>query len=261
MPGNTHEEKKSVENPNSFFNKIDEDSLVKQSRRYLSVWKNKDAADDNIDCAKKLIVQGVNVNFILPFNSNGLSKFDKNKTNYNGLIGETALMNYALSGAVEMVKYILENGGDKTINVRNFDLLNLGPYVCIKQESDFLGIKNEETHRYESALSMALLSNSKNSFEIFKILLKNNADLSIFDDNDDYKPVVLSGIYDLKGDVAYVEPKYRNKVELLVQTMKEQNIHLNSCKNIYQVLSNMLSQKGHKIHLDQDASCGFCVIN
>lgn len=201
-----------------------------------------------INYAKMLIQHGSNVNFISPSPAHALKQLPPEKINDQGSLGKTVLMFYTLAGCIEMVQYILEHGGKETINTKSFDLCGLDAYCAQKTENTFASTleQTNEGFRFDSALSIAFVSNKTNDGRVIQLLLDNGADLSLFYDNEFYRPVLFSAVGDFDSEIGGVRPECRKKVEMIVAEIKKQNLHLGECKETYKIFSQMLSEDGYR---------------
>jgi hypothetical protein len=222
----------------------DETTALLEKATFLPmlIEENKELAKRNIVISKKLIDHGSNVNFIAPPSRFALQNLQPDKTSYKGLMGKTILMSYAWCGCTEMVKYVLEHGGNKSINVRDY---------CSK-ETEAIAIvaphipQTDEGYRFDTALSIAFASNQANDGEIIKLLLDHGADVSLFYDNEFYRPILFAAVAEFDSTTSYVRPECRTKVEIILKKMEEENLHLTVCKETYHIFSEMLSEHGYR---------------
>lgn len=246
-----------MRNKRDMFFRKHEPLLLITARQYLSIKDNLIAANENIEVAKKLITQGSNVNLIVPPNKRTLEYLDREKTSYFDAIGETVLMSYAFAGCTDMVKFILEHQGEKTINVRNFTLTQLDAY-CMQDTENIIAKKMQQTsdsYRFESALSLAFISSQTTDGEILRLLLAKGADLSLFYDNEFYRPVMFAAIGNFDDHHGVVKPEYRHKVQIILNKMLEEGFHNNVCAETYKIFTDMLSEHGCSYKLDSRSVC------
>lgn len=232
--------------------------LLETGQRYSHARECETAARENIEIAKKLIDEGSNVNFVASPNKRVLERLHEEKTSYKGLIGETVLMSYALAGCTDMVEYILQHGGNSSINVRNFGLINLHGYCAQEIEAVFAKHipQTNDGYRFESALSLAFVSTQANDGKTIQLLLDHGADLSLFYDNEFYRPVLFAGVGTFDDTTGYVRPECRQKVEIILKKMVEENLHLTACKETHKIFSDMLLEHGYRYQVaSQSRSC------
>jgi len=225
-------------------------ALLETGERIFGMEDFKEAVKQNIVIAKALIDHGSDVNYIFQPSKRTLEKINPTKSTYAGPIGKTVLMSYALFGCTEMVDYILLHGGKKTINIRNFDLVGLGAYSARQSEDMYSSniIQSREGYRFENALSLAFCSTSPNSGKIMRLLLNNGADLSIFSDDEFYRPILFSAVATFDDHCyspAFIRSECREKVKLVLNKMEQKTLHLTSCRETYKILSDMLSPDGY----------------
>jgi hypothetical protein len=220
--------------------------------------KGKEIVAKHISDAKMLIQHGSNVNFISPSPAHTLKKLPSEKANGQESLGKTVLMFYTLAGCIEMVQYILEHGGKETINTRSFELCGLGAYCAQETENTFASTleQTNEGFRFDSALSIAFASNKTNDGRVLQLLLDNGADLSLFYDNEFYRPVLFSAVGNIDSEIGRVREECRKKVEIIVAEIKKQNLHIGECKETYKIFSQMLSEDGYRY----ESSCTMCTI-
>ncbi len=224
-------------------------ALLQRAKSLTSTMlKYKKAVEETIVISKKLIDHGSHVNFVAPLSKVALQKLPSDKLSYTGLMGETVLMFYAMTGCTEMVKYALEHGGKESINVRNFELASLGAY-CSRQTEAIVAPhipQTDEGYRFDTALSIAFASTQTHDGEIIKLLLDHGADLSIFHDDEFYRPILFAAVANFDSTTGHIRPECRTKVEIILKKMEEENLHVTACKETYHIFSEMLSEQGYR---------------
>lgn len=223
-------------------------ALLERAKCLVSTIEHKETARENIRISKKLIDHDAHVNFAAPLSKVSLQRLSASKTSYTGLMGETVLMYYAMTGCTEMVTYALEHGGEASINVRSFSLIDLGAYASRETEAIVAPqiTQTDEGYRFDTALSIAFASTQTNDGEIIKLLLDHGADLSIFHDDEFYRPILFAAVAKFDSTTGYIRPECRTKVEIILKKMEEENLHVTACKETYHIFSEMLSEQGYR---------------
>lgn len=217
------------------------------SRQYMdAVLKHERPPPGLIKKAKNLVLEsGANPGYVHTDDSSPINTINFNKTSFKGLIGRTALMNYAVAGCVDMVEFILLQGGEFSINARDWQRVDyLSMFSMLPYEKKIAkDIKISERGTFTSALSAAVTSGQHKNDRIVKILLDHGADPAIFADEQYYRPMLFVPVGDLSNDNSHirVRTEHRARVELLVKAMEVNSQHLTTYKRTHHVLTKMLN--------------------
>ncbi len=203
--------------------------------------------------AKRLVLKhGANPAYVHPDDCSRVTDIDTNNTRYRGLIGRTALMNYVAAGCIGMVEFILQHGGALTLNARDWQLDGfLALSSMMKLEKKILAdIDISDTGKFSNALSIAMVSHSFRNNRIVSLLLEYGADLSIFSDDEYYRPILFMELGELNNDASLlnVSADSRSIVISVLQAMGTNYLEAARYNRTIEMLKKLLLPPGLETH-------------